>query len=67
MTDLAPTDVLVIAAVIGSVVMFGAAAALALGWAFRAGQFENFHRGARSIFDPDEPIGERTDSFPKAS
>jgi hypothetical protein len=64
MLRLAPVDLFVIAAVIGSVVMFGAAAALALGWAFRAGQFENFHRGAQSIFDPDEPVGRTTDRFP---
>ena len=59
-----PTDVAVLVTVIGSIVAFGGAAALALGWAFRDGQFENFERGAASIFGPDEPIGEPTDAFP---
>jgi hypothetical protein len=35
-----------------------------LGWAFRDGQFDNFDRGAKSIFGPDEPVGEATDAFP---
>jgi nitrogen fixation-related uncharacterized protein len=50
--------------VFGSIVLFGAAAVLALRWSFRSGQFENFQRGSRAIFDPDEPIGEVTDRFP---
>ena len=37
---------------------------LALGWAFRSGQFNNFHQGAQSIFGADEPVGEITDAFP---
>ena len=37
---------------------------LALGWAFRNGQFENFEQGSQSIFGPDEPVGEATDAFP---
>lgn len=49
----------------GSILFFGGAAVLALAWAFREGQFEDFHTGARSIFDPDEPIGQPTDSFPQ--
>lgn len=57
-------DPLVLGLVFGSTILFGGAVALALGWAFRSGQFENFERGARSIFDPDEPIGEPTDYFP---
>ena len=48
-------------------VLFGGAAVLALGWAFRAGQFDNFDQGAKSIFGPDEPIGEPTDAFPGVS
>jgi len=50
------------AVLIGSVVFFGGAAVLALAWAFRNGQMENFARGATSIFDPDEPLGEVTDN-----
>lgn len=59
-----PVDVALFATVIGSMLLFGGAAVLALGWAFRAGQFDNFQQGARSIFGPDEPIGEATDAFP---
>jgi nitrogen fixation-related uncharacterized protein len=55
----------VIATVIGSIVAFGTVTILALGWAFRDGQFENFEQGAASIFGPDEPIGETTDVFPR--
>lgn len=61
---MSPTDVAVIATVIGSIVLFGGAAVLAMGWAFRNGQFENFQQGALSIFGPDEPVGEPTDGFP---
>ncbi len=59
-----PTEFAIFLTIFGSIVLFGGAAALALGWAFRGGQFENFERGARSIFGPDEPIGESTDAFP---
>jgi cbb3-type cytochrome oxidase maturation protein len=62
-----PTDVAVLATVVGSIVTFGGAAVLALGWAFRSGQFDNFQQGARSIFGPDEPIGEPTDAFPDSA
>lgn len=61
-----PADLAVLGTVVGSVVTFGAATVLALGWAFRSGQFENFDRGARSIFGPDEPVGMPTDSFPRS-
>jgi cbb3-type cytochrome oxidase maturation protein len=54
----------VLATVVGSVVLFGGATVLALGWAFRNGQFDNFQQSARSIFGPDEPVGEPTDAFP---
>ncbi|MCS6866843.1 MAG: cbb3-type cytochrome oxidase assembly protein [Gemmataceae bacterium] len=57
-------EIALFATVIGSMVLFGGAAVLALGWAFRSGQFDNFDRGAKSIFGPDEPIGEATDGFP---
>jgi len=54
-------DFVVYATLLGSIVFFGGAAVWALAWAVRAGEFENFHRGAASIFDPDEPIGHPTD------
>jgi cbb3-type cytochrome oxidase maturation protein len=63
---MSPVDVAVLATVVGSVVLFGGAAVLAMGWAFRTGQFDDFHTGARSIFDADEPVGEPTDAFPGA-
>jgi len=59
-------DFIVYAVLFGSVVLFGGAAVLALAWAVRDGQFQNFERSARTIFDPDEPIGEMTDYFPDA-
>ena len=34
-------------------------------WAIRTNQFQNFQKGAQSIFDEEEPIGEMTDGFPK--
>jgi cbb3-type cytochrome oxidase maturation protein len=61
---MSPTDLAVLAAVVAAVVLFGGAVVLAMGWAVRSGQFENFGRGARSIFGPDEPVGEPTDRFP---
>jgi cbb3-type cytochrome oxidase maturation protein len=61
---LTPADIAVLAIVIASIVFFGGATVLALGWAFRDGQFDNFQQGALSIFGPDEPVGEATDSFP---
>ena len=59
-------DIALFASVVGSILLFGGAAVLALGWAFRAGQFDNFDQGSKSIFGPDEPIGEGTDAFPDA-
>jgi nitrogen fixation-related uncharacterized protein len=49
-----------------SFVLFGVSVVLALAWALRNGQMENFQRGATAIFDPDEPIGVNTDSFPES-
>lgn len=60
-------DAALFATVIGSIVLFGGAAALALGWAFRSGQFENLEQQSKSIFDSDEPVGEATDAFPGES
>ncbi len=57
-------DFITYAVLLGSIVILGGAAVLALAWAVRDGQFENFERNARSIFDPDEPVGELTDRFP---
>ena len=57
-------DVALFATVVGSMLLFGGAAVLALSWAFRAGQCGNFQQGSQSIFGPDEPIGEATDAFP---
>jgi cbb3-type cytochrome oxidase maturation protein len=59
-------DIALFATVFGSIVLFGGAAVVAFGWAFRSGQFENLPRGAESIFGPDEPVGEATDAFPEA-
>lgn len=36
----------------------------ALIWAVSSGQLGEFQKGATTIFDEDEPIGEVTDSFP---
>lgn len=43
---------------------FFVTAAVALHWAHRNGQFSNLDKGARSIFDDDEPMGQVTDQFP---
>jgi cbb3-type cytochrome oxidase maturation protein len=60
-------DLAILATTVGSIVLFGGATVLALGWAFRSGQFDNFQKGAQSIFGPDEPVGEMTDAFPNSS
>jgi hypothetical protein len=60
-------DLAVLGVTVGSIVIFGGATVLALGWAFRSGQFSNFQKGAESIFGPDEPVGEMTDAFPNMS
>ncbi len=57
-------DLALFVTVLGSMILFGGAAVLALGWAFKNGQFDNFDRGSKSIFDADEPVGEQTDAFP---
>ena len=59
-----PADIAVFATVIGSIVLFGTAAVLAMGWAFRDGQFDNFQQGSLSIFGPDEPVGEADRRIP---
>lgn len=49
----------------GSMLVFGSTAVWALVWAIRSGQLSEFRKGALSIFDEEEPVGEATDSFPK--
>ncbi len=39
-------------------------AVYALYWSSRNGQLRDFERGARSIFDEQEPVGELSDHFP---
>ncbi len=50
--------------IFASFLLFGLSVVLALAWALSNGQMKNFERGATAIFDPDEPIGIATDSFP---
>jgi len=54
------------AAIIVLIVMgFGAVGAVAaFFWAAKNQQFEDVEEGSHTIFGPDEPIGEATDSFP---
>jgi len=55
---------------IASILVFGMIAALSasviygLWWAMRKGQMSDFAKGATSIFDDEEPIGQVTDAFP---
>jgi nitrogen fixation-related uncharacterized protein len=50
------------------VALIGAAltgtAVYALYWSSRHGQLRDFERGAVSIFDSEEPVGQMTDHFP---
>ena len=41
-----------------------ASAVYALYWSSKNGQLRDFERGARSIFDEQEPVGRVTDHFP---
>ncbi len=50
--------------ILGGVVLIAATTIFGLAWAVRRGQFGDLRRGARSIFDEDEPIGRPTDRFP---
>ncbi len=47
--------------ILGSMVLLGATAVLGLFWAARNGQFRDMKRGARVIFDEEEPVGMPTD------
>ena len=40
-------------------------AVYALYWSSKHGQLRDFERGARSIFDDGEPLGQMTDHFPE--
>lgn len=42
----------------------GAATVWALAYAVNSGEFQNWRKGAKSIFDAAEPIGEQTDFYP---
>lgn len=55
---------LALIAIVVIALLFGLSAVYGLVWAIRTGQFSNFGRGAMSIFDEDEPVGETTDVFP---
>jgi cbb3-type cytochrome oxidase maturation protein len=47
--------------VFGMIILFSGTVIWALWWAIRGGQMSDFQKGARSIFDADEPVGEPTD------
>ncbi len=47
--------------------LFLASAVYGLYWASRNGQLKNFEKGAASIFDDKEPIGQPSDAFPGKS
>ncbi len=49
--------------VFGILLLFAGTVIWALWWAIRGGQYSDFEKGAASIFDEDEPIGEVTDVF----
>lgn len=44
--------------------LFFASAVYMLFWSARNHQFQDFDKGARSIFDDEEPEGDQTDFFP---
>ncbi len=50
--------------IFGTIALLGVSAAFVFGWAIQSGQFSDFEKGATSIFDADEPLGEMTDFFP---
>jgi len=47
------------------VILLASTSVAALVWAVVSGQFGEFQKGATSIFDEEEPIGQMTDSFPE--
>jgi nitrogen fixation-related uncharacterized protein len=62
-------DLVSVAVMVGSAVLFVTAASVAFGWAWSHGEFQNTQQAAESIFAPDEPIGQLTDTAlsPRAS
>lgn len=48
-------------------IAFFMAGILALYWAAKTGQFQNFEQNAKSIFTEEEPEGIQTDFFPGAN
>jgi cbb3-type cytochrome oxidase maturation protein len=46
------------------ILLLGGSSVAALIWAVTSGQLSEFQKGATSIFDDDEPVGELTDAFP---
>jgi cbb3-type cytochrome oxidase maturation protein len=44
--------------------LFFASAIYMLFWSARNRQFQDFEKGAKSIFDAEEPEGDQTDFFP---
>ncbi|MGF1531250.1 MAG: cbb3-type cytochrome oxidase assembly protein [Puniceicoccaceae bacterium] len=51
-------------AILGVGALLFTTAVLALFWASRNGQMNNFEAGAKTIFDEEEPEGQQTDFFP---
>lgn len=45
-------------------VLVSASAVYALYWSSKKGQLRNLEKGALSIFDEQEPVGQPTDFFP---
>lgn len=45
--------------------LFFLGASAVLFWAHKHGQLSDLEKGARSIFDDDEPMGEVSDQFPE--
>ena len=50
--------------VFGVLICFFGSVIYALHWSIRNGQFSDYQKGANSIFDDEEPVGEVTDFFP---
>ncbi len=50
--------------IFGTVMLFAVSVVWVFVWAIRNRQFEDFQRGATSIFEPDDRPGKLTDSFP---
>lgn len=59
------SNYLIVLVVLGG--LFFLSAIYALYWAAKNGQFRNFEKGAKVIFNEEEPEGERTDFFPGES